>query len=483
MGIGGLSMKSMNNKQLVIKLTYLLAVTIISVLIAFLRPLQGYPALANYVLAIYFWVVANWMYQIIAPYIVGFIGLLVALLLGIPYTTVFSGFSNNIFWVIVGSYFLAIAFIKSNIARRLGYYLVSIGSGSLLSILNAVTWVNTIFSPVIMSNTARGGVFAPITKGVAEAIGSEPGDSKGGKAIFLASTYVNVFNTNWTLTALSTNLLALSFFVNVFHINITWLKWLELGFPMLITVGLIPFIVNIMFRPHSMDTKNANAAIKQYVIDSLKKMGPMTSAEKKSLALFVIIIALFIATSFTNIDLSFVAILAMILVVLPPFSIVTPKEALNSVEWGVVLWLGTAISIGSIGSSTGIFKALTELIFASTHLTLLPPVAFILILIIILMYFHAISPGYVAYTVALIPITLSIVKDLPYSSPLLGFLVIFTMGVGAAFFPFNSAPNMFFYGYNYFTQKDFLKGGLVLSVIAIVNIILLYFLWWPLIGI
>jgi di/tricarboxylate transporter len=57
------------------------------------------------------------------------------------------------------------------------------------------------------------------------------------------------------------------------------------------------------------------------------------------------------------------------------------------------------------------------------------------------------------------------------------------MGIGAAFFPFNSAPNMLFYGYNYFTQKDFLKGGLVLSVIAILNIILLYFLWWPLIGI
>jgi di/tricarboxylate transporter len=158
-------MKSMNNKQLVIKLTYLLAVTIISVLIAFLRPLQGYPALTNYALAIYFWVVANWMYQIIAPYIVGFIGLLVALLLGIPYTTVFSGFSNNIFWVIVGSYFIAIAFIKSNIARRLGYYLVSIGSGSLLSILNAVTWANTIFSPVIMSNTARGGVLPQSRRG------------------------------------------------------------------------------------------------------------------------------------------------------------------------------------------------------------------------------------------------------------------------------------------------------------------------------
>jgi anion transporter len=475
--------KGMNNKQLAIKLTFLLVVTIISVLIAILRPLHGYPAMTDYGLAIFFWVVVNWMYPIIAPYIVGFIGLLVALLLGIPYATVYSGFSNDIFWVIVGAYFLAIAFTKSNIARRVGYYLVSRSSGSILSLLNAVTWVNTIFSPVIMSNTARGGVFVPVTKGVTEAIGSEPGDSKGGKAIFLASTYVNVFNTNWTLTALSTNLLALAFFVDVFHIYITWLKWLELGFPMLITVGLIPFIVNIMFSPKSSDTKNTNAAIKQYAIDSLKKMGPLTSAEKKALALFVLVIALFVLDSFTKIDLSFVAILAMILVVLPPFGIVTPQEALKDVEWGVILWLGTAISIGSIGAKTGVFKALTNLMFVSTHITSLEPVAFVLILIIILMYFHAISPGYVAYTVALVPVTLSIVKALPYSSPLLGFLVIFTMGIGAAFFPFNSAPNMLFYGYNYFTQKDFLKGGLVLSVIAILNIILLYFLWWPMIGI
>ena len=473
----------MSSKHTLIKVIYLIIVTIISVLIALLKPLKGYPAMTDYGLAIFFWVVANWMYQVITPYIVGFIGLVVALLIGISYTTVYSGFSNDIFWVIVGSYFLAIAFIKSNIARRLGYYLVSKTSGSLLAAVMASTWTNTIFSPVVMSNTARGGLFAPVTKGMAEAIGSEPGDTKGGKSIFLASTFVNVFNTNWTLTALSTNLLALTFFTDVFHIDITWLKWLELGFPMLITVALVPVVVNLMFRPHPVDTAESKAATKQYAIDSLKKMGPVTTMEKKALILFVIIIALFIADSFTKIDLSFVAVLAMILVVLPPFSITTPKEALNSVEWGVVLWLGTAISIGAIGSSTGVFKALTNLIFVSSNITLLAPVAFALILIIIMMYFHAISPGYVSYTVALIPITLALIKGLPFSSPLLGFLVIFTMGVGAAFFPFNSAPNLFFYGYNYYTQKDFLKGGLVLSVIAILNIILLYFLWWPLVGV
>ncbi|MEM0134733.1 MAG: DASS family sodium-coupled anion symporter [Thermoplasmatales archaeon] len=473
----------MSRKHIPIKAIYLLVVTVISILIALFKPLKGYSDMTNYGLAIFFWAVANWMYQTITPYITGFIALVVALLIGVSYTTVYSGFSNDIFWVIVGSYFLAIAFIKSNIARRLGYYLVSKTSGSLLAAVMASTWTNTIFSPVVMSNTARGGLFAPVTKGMAEAIGSEPGDTKGGKTIFLASTFVNVFNTNWALTALSTNLLALTFFTDVFHVDITWLKWLELGFPMLITVSLVPIVINLMFRRYPLDTPESKAATKQYATESLKKMGPVTTLEKKALILFVIVIALFIADSFTKIDLSFVAILAMVLVVLPPFSIVKPKEALNNVEWGIILWLGTAISIGTIGSSLGVFKALTNLVFVSTHITSLAPVAFIILLIIALMYFHAISPGYVAYTVAIIPITLALIHGLPFSSPLLGFLVIFTMGVGAAFFPFNSAPNLFFYGYNYYSQKDFLKGGLVLSVIAMLNIILLYFLWWPLVRI
>ena len=443
----------------------------------------GYPANADYGLAIFVWAVANWMYPIITPYVVGFIGMAVAFFI-VPLSTVFSGFSNSVFWVIVGSYFIAVAFMKSNLARRVGLYLVRLGSGSVLGALLATTWANTIFSPVVMSNTARGGLFAPITAGVADAFGSKPGDNKGGKAIFLANTFINVLNTNWVLTALSTNLLALGFFTQTFNMSISWVKWLLLSFPMLVTVALVPFIVYQMFPPTTKETSEAKMSVKHYADEELNKMGPLSSVEKRAMAFFVLILALFIAISFTTIDLAFVAVLAMILAVMPPFEIVTPKDALNYVEWGVVLWLGAAISIGSIGASTGVFKALTQLIFVKSGIVAVPVTLFVILLVLIMMYFHAISPGYVAYTVALVPITLEMVKAVHFANPaLLGFLVIFTMGAGAAFFPFNSAPNLFFYGYGYYNEREFLKGGLVLSVITILNILLLFFLWWPLVGI
>jgi DASS family divalent anion:Na+ symporter len=253
---------------------------------------------------------------------------------------------------------------------------------------------------------------------------------------------------------------------------------------MLVTVALVPFIVYQMFPPTTKETSEAKMSVKHYADEELNKMGPLSSVEKRAMAFFVLILALFIAISFTTIDLAFVAVLAMILAVMPPFEIVTPKDALNYVEWGVVLWLGAAISIGSIGASTGVFKALTQLIFVKSGIVAVPVTLFVILLVLIMMYFHAISPGYVAYTVALVPITLEMVKAVHFANPaLLGFLVIFTMGAGAAFFPFNSAPNLFFYGYGYYNEREFLKGGLVLSVITILNILLLFFLWWPLVGI
>jgi di/tricarboxylate transporter len=79
------------------------------------------------------------------------------------------------------------------------------------------------------------------------------------------------------------------------------------------------------------------------------------------------------------------------------------------------------------------------------------------------------------------PITLEMVKAVHFAKPgLLGFMFIFTTGAGSVFFPFNSAPNLFFYSYY---NEEFLKGSLVLSVIIMVNILLLFFLWWPLVGI
>jgi len=464
-----------------IQLTYLLIISIMALLIAFLKPITGYAAITDYTLAIFLWVVLLWMYPVIPPYVTGFIGIFISILVGVSENLAFSGFVNDVYWTIVGAYFLAVAVAESGIARRIGLYLINVSSGSILSIVLSTTWTANILSPVIMSNTARGGLMAPIVKGVVDAIDSKPGDNKGGKTIFLANTIINVVNTNWVMTGLATNLIGLALFEKFTHLTISWLNWLVLGIPMLVLVVITPIIVYYMYRP--VESSENKIKVKEHAIEELKKMGPLTVKEKTALSIFVFVLILFVTDIWTKIPIGAIAILAMILSILPKIGIIEASKATKVVEWPVILWLGAAISIANVAASEKVFTFLGNFLLVHSGIVKMGVVVFAIVLTIFSVYLHAISPGYTAFAVSILPITLAISQAGHFNMIDFGLLAIFSMGVGAFFFPFNSAPNMIMYGYNYYTQRDMFKAGLVLSIPTIIMLLVSFFYWWPIIGI
>jgi di/tricarboxylate transporter len=61
--------------------------------------------------------------------------------------------------------------------------------------------------------------------------------------------------------------------------------------------------------------------------------------------------------------------------------------------------------------------------------------------------------------------------------------MIWTFGAGPKVFMYESAVLVVGYSYGYFTNKDMLKIGAILSVVTALILLLLVPLYWPLIGI
>ena len=61
--------------------------------------------------------------------------------------------------------------------------------------------------------------------------------------------------------------------------------------------------------------------------------------------------------------------------------------------------------------------------------------------------------------------------------------MIWTFGAGPKIFIYESAVLVVGYSYGYFSNRDMLKVGAVLSVVTAVILLLLVPLYWPLIGI
>jgi di/tricarboxylate transporter len=80
-----------------------------------------------------------------------------------------------------------------------------------------------------------------------------------------------------------------------------------------------------------------------------------------------------------------------------------------------------------------------------------------------------------------LPILMTFARDHGISPLSLG--MIWTFGAGPKVFMYESAVLVVGYSYGYFTNKDMLKIGAILSVVTALILLLLVPLYWPLIGI
>jgi solute carrier family 13 (sodium-dependent dicarboxylate transporter), member 2/3/5 len=437
-------------------------------------PLSSDP-LINHALAIMAFMVAYWIFEPIDHGVTALIGCYLFWALGVAqFETAFAGFADSTPWFLFGAVLMGEAASKSGLAARVGYIVIGLAGTSYARLLLSVIVLVLLLNLLVPSGMAQLCILAPIVMGVVTAFGVDKGSSIG-RGMFVILTYsCGLFNK--MILAGGATVLARGLVQKITGYAIPWSQYFIAYLPaILITVFASWLTILWLYPPEKAELPGG----RKFLRDRQAALGPWTVAEKKTLGLLLIAIALWATDFIHHIDPAVIALGIGLAVALPGIGVLTSKD-LRGVNFLLIIFLGGALSMGAVLIHTKALDMLT-----GTMMSWMTP----------LMGGSLTSPSVLYWTGFLYHFALgSELSMLSTSLPVIvsyaqghafnpvAFAMVWAFASGGKLFMYQSSVLIQGFSYGYFTARDLLKVGLVLTIIEGIVLFFLVPLYWPLIG-
>ena len=210
-------------------------------------------------------------------------------------------------------------------------------------------------------------------------------------------------------------------------------------------------------------------------------MGPWTTMELKTAALMLIAIALWITDFVHHIPAPMIGMGVGLLAILPVVGVLDTKDV-KSINFLPIFFVAAAVSLSNVLAQTKALDVITGALmqWMEPHIVA-GSFTSTLVLYWSAFAYHIAIGNEISMLATSLPILMTFAKDHGINPLALG--MIWTFGAGPKIFIYESAVLVVGYSYGYFTNKDMLKVGAILSVVTAVILLLLVPLYWPLIGI
>jgi divalent anion:Na+ symporter, DASS family len=390
-----------------------------------------------------------------------------------------AGFSNVTVWLIVAAFLFARGFIQTRLGERIAYTIVKRIGGSALGLGYAIVLADLVMAPMTPSNTARaGGVLFPITLNVARAFGSEPGKTASliGAFLMLTLYHGDLVASAMFLTAVAPNPLVVEFVRQGSGVQISWTLWaLAASLPGAVALVLVPYAVYRLCPPALADMRPAQAL----AAERLRAMGRVTTGERIMLAVFAVVLSLWLAGEWLGISATTVALLAVALLLLA--RVLDWRDLLDETgAWDSLVWFGGLIMLSGQLEKAGFPK-----VFANGAAGLVhgwPWWWALLALAIIYLYAHYAFASLVAHVTALFPAFFT--AAIGFGAPPLAaaFTFGFFSSLNAAMTHYGTGPAPIVFGAGYVPQAEWWRVGFLISLVHLAIWLPIGFLWWKALG-
>lgn len=390
-----------------------------------------------------------------------------------------SGFSNGTIWLIVAAFFVSRGFIKTGLGARIAYLFMRVLGKKTLGLSYGLIATDLVLAPAIPSNTARaGGVVFPILRSVAKAYGSEPDNGtarKIGSFLTVAAFQGTVITSAMFLTAMAANPLAQTLAADQ-GVEITWAGWATAALvPGILSLILIPFLLYKLYTPEITETPQAP----EIANGELKKMGGVKTSEWIMLAVFILLLVMWITSGSTGINSTTTALVGLGVLLIT--GVLTWTDVLNEKgAWDTLVWFSALVMMATFLSRLGIIPWFSEqmgILVGGMNWV----VAFV-ILSLAYFYSHYLFASNTAHVSAMYAafLAVAIVVGTP---PLLAALVLaFFSNLFSSMTHYGTGPAPVLYGAGYVDLPDWWRLGFIVSVVNIVIWLGVGGLWWKIIG-
>jgi len=479
----------------------LLAALIALVAVMLLPTPQGLPAAGHIMLALLLFSVILWMTEAV-DYAVSavLITALMAFMLGLApnaakpeavlgtgpaLTLALGGFANTALALVAAACFISAAMTITGLDKRIALFILSKVGARTRHVLIGAILVGIVLSFLVPSTTARVACLVPIIMGIIHAFGVDQRSRFAGLLMIATAQAASIWNVG-VKTAAAQNMVAIGFIEKTFKSTITWGDWLVAAAPWAILMSIALYFVMLKMMPPEMEEITGG---RETIRNALHELGPMTFAEKKLLAIMLTLLGLWATEKVLHrFDTSTTTIAAIALMFTPGIGVMGWKQAQSRIPWGTIVLFGTGISLGTALLQTKAAAWLANLIVANLGLAGASAFAILALLSLFLIVVHLGFASATALASAMIPIMISVLQQIaggPDAAPLnlVGMTMLLQFVVSFGFIlPVNAPQNMVAYGTDTFSVKDFVRTGLVLTVIGYALVLILGATYWPWMG-
>lgn len=400
-------------------------------------------------------------------------------------TLALGGFANTALALVAAACFLSAAMTITGLDKRIALFILSKVGARTNRVLIGAILVGIVLSFLVPSTTARVACLVPIIMGIILAFGVDQRSRFAGMLMIATAQSASIWNVG-VKTAAAQNMVAIGFIEKAYGQTITWGDWLLAAAPWSILMSIALYFVMIRMMPP--ETKEI-AGGKETIRLALHALGPMSWAEKKLLFITLALLAFWATEKVLHpFDTSSTTIAAIALMFTPGIGVMGWKQAQSKIPWGTIVLFGTGISLGTALLQTKAAAWLANIIVANLGLAGASAFMILALLSLFLIVVHLGFASATALASAMIPIMISVLQQIaggPDAAPmnLVGMTMLLQFVVSFGFIlPVNAPQNMVAYGTDTFAVRDFVRTGLVLTVIGYGLVLLLGATYWQWMG-
>jgi solute carrier family 13 (sodium-dependent dicarboxylate transporter), member 2/3/5 len=433
-------------------------------------------AITRHALAIAAFMVLAWITEPVDHAISGLIGCFLFWALDVVrFGVAFSGFADSTPWFLFGAMLIGAMAVKSGLARRLAYLVMTRIGVTYSRILLGLIITDFVLTLIVPSGIARIIIMAAIALGLIEAF-QAPSGSNVARGMFLIITYCAALFDKMIIAGAS-SITARGLIERTGGVEVQWSQWFVAFLPCdVITIVAAWMLTLWLFPPEPIDGDGGRA----YLQDQLGKLGPLTAAECKAALLIGVATVLWMSDFIHHISPAKIG-LGIGLLTLLPFVGVLKADDLKGLNYLAMFFVATALSMGTVLGATKGLEAVTSVVFGWMQPLMTTALASTVVLYWTAFAYHIVLSSDIAMLSTSVPLLMDFAKTHGFNPLMFG--MIWTFASAGKIFVYQSAVLIVGYSYGFFTTRDLLRMGLLLTLVEFVAVVLTVTLYWPLIGI
>lgn len=467
-------LKNLNKRQK----TGLLCGPLLFVIVLLLPLPAGMNPLALRVAATALLMATFWMAETLPIPVTAILPIFMFPLLGVmPTAEVTLAYGDQILFLFMGGFIIAIAMQKWQLHRRIALNVVSkVGSSPERLVLGMM--LATALLSMWISNTATAMMMTPVGMAVIESTRrsgqggreAQTGPDNFGVALMLSIAYAASIGGLSTLVGTPPNAIFIGLLNRLYDQQIGFLDWMKLGVPVSVCLLVLCWflLTKVFFRMQDASTDNLDARL--YIEQELATMGRISAEESRVAWVFALVAVAWILRGLFNpsalgmVSDSAIAMAGAFLLFIVPAGrdkggFLIDWESATQIPWDVILLMGGGFALAEGFSDTG----LTEWLASQLGVLQGMPVFLLMLIVVVVIVFIGEMTSNAATATMFIPVMGALAVSMGFAPLTLMVPTVLATSLGFML-PVATPPNAIVFGSRYLTIEDMVKAGFWLNI-------------------